>query len=444
MNTYVKKDILTKDIFKLMIQLSVPGIIGMMIIGLFPLMDGIFAGRIIGQLAMTACGIAMPLTFVNNGIAVLLGIGSASLLSRAIGENDKKTIDKIMGNLIYWVIVLSTIVTVFGIFFAPYFMDMVGASGEIKSLGVRYLRILFLGSVFVNFMQAANMVMRGEGLIKKAMMIMGFSAVVNIILDPILMKTMGQYAIEGAAIATVIAQVMGAIITFYYFKNESKVVKIGKIRNEKSLLKEVFSVGMSATVMQVFAMFQQILLYKQSLTYGGDVWAIIMSASLRIYAFTFIPLWGMAQGLQPIVGTNYGAKQYDRTKETIKKFMIYSTVFAGIFWISVEIFAPYILSLFKIDENIILNNVSYFRLSYSSFILYGIMIMAITFFQAVGDAKKAGLIVLLNKLVLYVPAMILLPKFVDKTAVWWGSALVDFIMFIIASFMLQKSLKKLK
>ena len=442
MNTDIKKDILTKNIFKLMIELSVPGILGMLIIGLFPLMDGIFAGRIIGQLAMTACGIAVPLTFINGGLSTLIGVGSASVLSRAIGKNDQKTVDKIMGNLIYWVIIFSTIMTVVGILFAPYFMDMAGASGEIKTLGIRYVRVLFLGSIFVNFMQAANMVMRGEGLMKKAMMIIGFAAIINIILDPIFMKLMGKYAIEGGAIASVIAQIIGASITFYYFKNKSKVVKIGKIINEKAVSSEMFSVGISSFVMQVFFIIHQMLFFKQSFAYGGDEWAIIMSAYLRIYAFTFIPLWGMAQGLQPIVGTNYGAKQYIRVKETMKIFIIYSTILAGIFWILVQIFSSQILALFKIDQNIILNNLSNFRWAYASFILYGIMIMTMTFFQSIGDAKKAGFLVLLGN-ISFIPAIIFLPG-LYKTALWWANSLLDLIVVIIASFMLYKSLKNLK
>ncbi len=442
MNTDIKKDILTKDIFKLMIELSVPGILGMLIIGLFPLMDGIFAGRIIGQLAMTACGIAVPLTFINGGLSTLIGVGSASVLSRAIGKNDQKTVDKIMGNLIYWVIIFSTIMTIVGILFAPYFMDMAGASGEIKTLGIRYVRVLFLGSIFVNFMQAANMVMRGEGLMKKAMMIMGFAAIINIILDPIFMNLMGKYAIEGGAIASVIAQIIGASITFYYFKNKSKVVKIGKITNERAVSNEMFSVGISSFVMQVFFIIHQMLFFKQSFTYGGDEWAIIMSAYLRIYAFTFIPLWGMAQGLQPIVGTNYGAKQYTRVKETMKIFIIYSTLLAGIFWILVQIFSSQILALFKIDQNIILNNLSNFRWAYASFILYGIMIMTMTFFQSIGDAKKAGFLVLLGN-ISFIPAIIFLPR-LYKTALWWANSLLDLIVVIIASFMIVKSLKNLK
>ena len=142
----MKQQLLTKKPIDLLFQLSTPAIIGMVVIGLYPLMDGIFAGNIIGQNAMAACGIALPLTFINSGISTLLGIGSASVLSRAIGKGDKETVDKIMGNLIYWVTIFSVIITVAGILFAPHFLTLVGATGEIKELGVRYLRILFLGS----------------------------------------------------------------------------------------------------------------------------------------------------------------------------------------------------------------------------------------------------------------------------------------------------------
>ena len=160
-------------------------------------------------------------------MSTLLGVGSASVLSRAIGKGDQKTVDKIMGNLIFWVILFSAIITVGGILLAPHFLDMVGATGEIKAYGIRYLRVIFIGSLFVNFTQSENMVMRGEGLMKKAMMIMGLGALLNIILDPILMTVMGEYAIEGAALATITAQFVQAVVTLHYFLKKNKVVKTG-------------------------------------------------------------------------------------------------------------------------------------------------------------------------------------------------------------------------
>ena len=439
----MKEQLLTKSPLSLMFQLSIPAVIGMIVIGLYPLMDGIFAGNIIGQSAMTACGVALPLTFFNSGTSTLLGVGSASILSRSLGKGDRETVDKIMGNLIYFVILFSVIITVGGIILAPHFLDLVGASGEIKELGVRYLRVIFLGSIFVNFTQSANMVMRGEGLMKRAMGIMAMGAFINIILDPILMKAMGEYAIEGAAIATIVAQIIQAIVTLYYFKYKSENVKIGKIRKYKEVYKEMFGVGVSAMIMQVFFMIQQTLLYKQAFLYGGETNGILMAATLRIYAFSFIPLWGMSQGLQPVVGTNFGAKKFDRVRETMKVFSIGGLVLAAIFWIPVQIFTREILSGFNVSEEIISQGLNNLRLFYSVFILYGVMVMTITFFQAIGDGKKAGKIVMLRQLILFVPAMLILPKIFGSSAVWWAEPAVDLLMIIVGLIMQGKALSKM-
>ena len=440
----IKEQLLTKRPIDLLFQLSVPAVIGMIVIGLYPLMDGIFAGKIIGQTAMTACGVAMPLTFFNSGISTLLGVGSASVLSRAIGKGDQKTVDKIMGNLIFWVILFSAIITVGGILLASHFLDMVGATGEIKAYGIRYLRVIFIGSLFVNFTQSANMVMRGEGLMKKAMLIMGFGALLNIILDPILMIVMGEYAIEGAALATITAQFVQAAVTLHYFLKKSNVVKIHKIQSDAEIKKEMFSVGSSAMMMQLLFMIQQTMLYKMSFKYGGDTNGILMAASLRIYAFSFIPLWGMSQGPQPIVGTNFGAKQFDRVRQGMKVFSIGGLILAAIFWLPSLLFSSQILSLFGVEASIIAQGVGNFRLFYSVFILYGVMVMTITFFQSIGNGKKAGMIVMLRQLFLFVPAMIFLPMVFGVKAVWFTQPLVDFIMIVVGFIMMINTVKNLE
>jgi len=439
----IKEQLLTKRPIDLLFQLSIPAVIGMIVIGLYPLMDGIFAGKIIGQTAMTACGVAMPLTFFNSGVSTLLGVGSASVLSRAIGKGDQKTVDKIMGNLIFWVILFSAIITVGGILLAPHFLDMVGATGEIKTYGIRYLRVIFIGSLFVNFTQSANMVMRGEGLMKKAMLIMGFGALLNIILDPILMTVMGEYAIEGAALATITAQFVQAAVTLHYFLKKSKVVKIHKIQSDAEIKKEMFSVGSSAMMMQLLFMIQQTMLYKMAFKYGGDTNGILMAASLRVYAFSFIPLWGMSQGLQPVVGTNFGAKQYDRVRQAMKVFSVGGLILAAIFWIPSLLLSSQILSLFGVEADIIAHGVGNFRLFYSVFVLYGVMVMSITFFQSIGNGKKAGMIVMLRQLFLFVPAMIFSPMAFGIKAVWFTQPLVDFIMIIVGILMMLSELNKM-
>lgn len=439
----IREQILTKKPKDLMFQLSIPAVIGMLVIGLYPLMDGVFAGQIIGEKAMAAISVAMPLTFLNNGTATLIGVGSASILARALGKDDQNTVNKIMGNLMAWIIILSLTITILGIVLSRKFLIMAGATPEITELGVRYLRIIFLGSIFVNFTQSSNMVMRGEGLMKSAMLIMGMGALLNIVLDPIFMLAMGDHAIEGAAIATVIAQITQAIVTFYYFKNRSQRVKLGKISLEKEIYPEMFSVGSSAMMMQVLFMIQQTLLYRMSFVYGGESNGILMAASLRLYGFSFIPLWGMSQGLQPVVGTNYGAKQYERVEESMKVFMIGGLILASLFWIPSELFPHYILKIFNVSDEIILNGIGNFRLFYSVFILYGIMVMTITFFQSIGDGKKAGIIVIFRQLILFVPCILIFPRYFGITAVWLTQPLVDFIMILIGVSMQRKTIKNM-
>ena len=444
MKQNMKTQLLTKSPKELLFKLAIPGIIGMLVIGLYPFMDGIFAGRLIGDYAMSAISVSMSLTIINGGISALIGVGSASIVSRAIGKGDKETIDKIFGNFCYWVILFSAIITIAGLIFAPYFLDMVGAKGNIKELGVRYLRVVFFGSLFVNFAQAGNMTMRGEGALKQSMMIMGTGAILNIILDPILMKLMGEYAIEGAAIATVLSQIVQALLTFHYFSKKSSFVKIHKVKKYKAIYREMFSIGSSAMMMQILFAVQQTFLFKQAFVYGGDNWGILMSATMRLYMFSFIPLWGMSQGLQPVIGANFGAKQYGRVKDTMKIFMCGATILAAASWIPSMFCSDTLLSLFSVRHEIIEAGVKNFKMFYSTFILYGIMIMTLTFFQSIGDGKKAGIIVLLRQLVLFVPAILLLPQLFGASAVWWAEPLVDFTMIIAGLFLMLNVMRKME
>ena len=438
----MKTQLLTKPPKQLLIQLSIPAVMGMFVIGLYPLMDGIFAGQIIGQVAMAACGVAMPLTYINSGIATLLGMGSASVLARALGKGDQRVVNKVMGNLIFWVLVCSAITTVGGLLLAPYFLDLVGASGEIKALGIRYLHIIFLGSVFVNFTQSANMVIRGEGLMKKAMLLMALGAGMNLALDPILMMALGDFAIEGAALATVLSQITQALVTYHYFRKQSQQVKIGPIRIEKELSGQVFAVGVSAMMMQLLFMIQQTLLYKMAFQYGGEMHGTLMAAAIRMYGFSFIPLWGMSQGLQPVVGTNFGAKRYDRVAASVRVFSWGGLLLAGFFWILALALPGQILQLFGVEASLIAQGVGYFRLFYMSFVLYGVMVMAVTFFQAIGDGKKASLIVLGRQLVAFVPLALLLPQWLGVAGVWLAQPLVDTVIILLGVWLMIKEIRK--
>ena len=184
-NNNTRNMLLSANPWSLVLNLGIPAIVGMVVVGLYNLMDGVYVGQMIGDSAMAAVSISYPFTLANTGIANLIGVGSTSVLSRAIGKKDQKTVDKIMGNLIALILIFSLIIMAVGMVFTKQILMLSGASGEILNLATRYLRIIFAGSLFVNFAQASNMIMRGEGLLKQAMLFSGGSAILNIILDPI-------------------------------------------------------------------------------------------------------------------------------------------------------------------------------------------------------------------------------------------------------------------
>ena len=211
--------ILTRSPGRLMVSLSLPAIVGMVVIGLYTFVDAIYAGQLIGVDAMGAVSIAYPFTFINSGLAAMIGMGSASVLSRAIGARDQKSIDQVMGNLVVMNLVLSLAVTVVGVAFARPLLALTGAEGAMLDLGECYLRIIFLGSLFVNFAQSSNMIMRGEGELARAMGIMAGGAILNMVLAPVFILALRDQGLglEGAACATVLSQAVLAGVMLWWF-----------------------------------------------------------------------------------------------------------------------------------------------------------------------------------------------------------------------------------
>ena len=435
------------NVFKTMLTLSVPAVLGMVVIGLYNFMDAVFVGQMVGPVAMTAVKVSYPFTLINTGIATLIGVGSSSVLSRAIGERDQETVDKIMGNLISFVSLLSVIVIVAGLIFTRQLLSLAGAEGEVLEQAVRYLRVVFCGSLFVNLGQSTNMIMRGEGKLKKAMAIMATSAILNIILDPVLIKVCGEgNGVLGAAFATIISQLVLMIMSFFYFLKKSDNVKIHKIRFEKTLIKPVLSVGVSAMLMQVMSMLQQTVLYNTASKWGGSEWQTILGAALSLQAFSFIPLWGISQGFQPAIGTNYGAKLFKRVGAFTRCFMISATVIALIFYIPIMCFPAKMLSMFITDAAIVEAGAPMLRVLFGAFITYGVLILSITFFQAIGKASAASILALLRQLFLFLPLVLLLPNIAGLgiKGVFYAQLITDFTVLLLAIVFMAGSFRKFR
>lgn len=438
--------LLTQNPVSLMFELSIPAILGMVVVGLYNFMDSVFVGQMVGSVQMGAISVSYPFTLINGGTAAMLGVGSASVLSRAIGKKDEATIGKIMGNLVAMVILLSAIITIVGMVFTRPILTLAGASGDILNYAEKYLRIVYAGSLFVNFFQSANMVIRGEGQLKKAMLIIGSGAVLNIILDPIfitLLNPVGR-GMEGAAYATVLSQIIQALITVWYFKKKSQHVKIGRIRIEKSLLPQILAVGVSALLMQVLTLVQQTVIYRVASNYGGETSQILLGAALRVWNFAFVPLWGISQGFQPAAGTNYGAKDCNRVKKLTGVFVASATILSLLFYIPVELFPTNVLSLFITTPGVAASGATNFRIMFSTYILQGSFLIAVTLFQSLGKANKATWLVLFRQIILFIPLAVILPMIggMGIRGVWLAIALTDAILVVITISMMLAEFRK--
>lgn len=438
--------LLTQNPVSLMFELSIPAILGMVVVGLYNFMDSVFVGQMVGSVQMGAISVSYPFTLINGGTAAMLGVGSASVLSRAIGKKDEATIGKIMGNLVAMVILLSAIITIVGMVFTRPILTLAGASGDILNYAEKYLRIVYAGSLFVNFFQSANMVIRGEGQLKKAMLIIGSGAVLNIILDPIfitLLNPVGR-GMEGAAYATVLSQIIQALITVWYFKKKSQHVKIDRIRIEKSLLPQILAVGISALLMQVLTLVQQTVIYRVASNYGGETSQILLGAALRVWNFAFVPLWGISQGFQPAAGTNYGAKDYNRVKKLTGVFVASATILSLLFYIPVELFPANVLSLFITTPGVAASGATNFRIMFSTYILQGSFLIAVTLFQSLGKANKATWLVLFRQIILFIPLAVILPMIggMGIRGVWLAIALTDAILVVITISMMLAEFRK--
>lgn len=444
MKSDMRSELLERSPLQLLLKLSVPAIVGMLVIGLYSLVDAVYVGQLISPNAMGAISVAYPFTLINSGISTLIGVGSSSVLSRAIGKKDAETINKIMGNLLVMILILSALSTLVGMVFTRQLLAISGAEGEILELAVRYMRVVFAGSILINFAQSANMIMRAQGLMKRAMVLMGIGAVIDMILSPIFILTWGDKGLEGAAFANIVAQLIQVILTLHYFIKKSDVVRFHGVGITPSLVPQVLSIGVSAMMMQVMTFVQQTVLYNVAFKYGGDAQIILIGAALRVMSFAFIPLWGMSQGLQPIAGTNYGAGQYERVRKSTNTFFIAATLLALCFWIPIQVFPKGLLSLFINDPAIVSQGVDTFRMMFSIFPTLGIMIMVLTFFQAIGKGAKASVLVILRQVALFIPLAILLPQAMGIKGVWLASPVTDGVVLILSVSMIITEYRKLR
>ena len=428
-----REQLLSWSMVRLFKKLAIPGTIGMVLIGLCSLMDAIFVGQFIGKEAVGAVALVYSVVILNLGLCLLIGSGSMSMMSIAMGRKDQATIDKLLGNIITSIFILSGAFSIVVYFNVEWIVSFIGGDGLVGELAVRYLRVISIGMVFSALGPAMNFLIRGEGKMKTAMYFAGGTSLLNIILNPIFISVFDM-GIEGAAVATIISHAFYVFGQLLFFSKGNSVIVLQRVRLklEKTILPNIVKVGSAQMIMTLMATVLQILLFRSLQYYGGSEHVVLMGASYRAFMFAFIAIWGIAQGMQSVVGVNYGAGKLDRVKMAFKTFTLLGLILTSASWLFFMLFPNLVLSVFITDPNVVMNGVPLFRILNIIFFGYIYFATLTNLFIGLGKAKQAGVLAVLRQIVLFIPLVLILPRMFGVIGVWIALPLADFFTMVFA------------
>lgn len=438
-----------ESIGKLLLKYSVPAIIGMMVNALYNVVDRMFIGNIpgVGPLAITGVGVTMPIVTIILAFSMLIGIGATTNISIKLGQGKKGEAQELIGNSISLSVVIGIILTIIGIVFGDSILKLFGASEGSLYYAKAYINIILLGTVFNIMAFSLNSTIRGDGNPKLAAIIMVVGCLTNIVLDALLIFIF-KMGIQGAAIATVVSQIVTALWgLLYYLKGKSNLeFKKSSLKLNKKHVKTIFAIGCSPFAMQIATSLVQVISNNALKVYGGDLAIGAMATIASIILIFLMPIFGITQGAQPIVGFNYGCKQYDRAKKAFNISLITATIILSLGTIAIQFFPEVLVSMFNKDPKLM--DIAINGLKKYSYMLpiVSVSIVGSNYVQSVGKAKTAMILSLLRQVILLVPMIMVLPKFLGLDGVWIAQPVSDFISFIITGMVIIiefKSYKKL-
>ena len=447
-NTNTQDLLGTESISKLLVKFSIPAIIGMLVNMLYNVIDRIYISNIpdIGGLAITGIGITLPITTIITAFGMLIGIGTCSNISISYGKNRKDEAEKFLGNGATCIIIISILMAIFGNIFAKPILTLFGASENTLPYAAAYICPLFAGTIFNLTAFGLNNSIRADGNPKLSMLTMIIGAFVNIVLDPIFIFKL-NLGIKGAAYATILSQFIAGCWVLYYFtksKKSSIKLSLNSMKLNKNIVLSILMIGLSPFLMQIANSVVSVIANRSLISYGGDLAVGAMTIITSIAALFIIPVYGLNQGSQPIIGYNYGAKKYDRVRKTYIYSLIACTVMLFISGLFIQLFPEVVISLFNKDPELTSISVNGMRLYLLSMPLIGIQMTASNYYQAVGSAKKAMVISLTRQVLFLIPAFLILPKLFGLNGVWLAGPIADTLAVIVSGFVIFKEMRSLK
>lgn len=437
--------ILTENLWRVMWSLSWPAVIAMVLFGLNTVFDAIFVGRFVGETALAGVSIAYPLSTLTLGFGSLIGVGAGSLLSIALGAGDTRTQERLLGNVNYLVLIVSAVYTFAAILLAVPLVRLMGGSGEALILGSSYFRVTSIGAVLWIYGVTLNMIVRAEGKMKSAAMIMGVGLVVNIAFNYIFIVVFG-WGVVGAAWGTNIGMAVYVFLGFFYFggSNASFPARPIALHRDREIVKSILSMGASSLIMTVMSLLQAVVVYNAIARYGSVAELAFYGAMHRILSLLLMPIIGLMRALQPVVGINFGA---DRNDRVVKGFWIFTgaSLFLILpFWAALMIFPAQMLSLIFPVTQFAVASIANYRVFLLVVPVLPLIFMAMTFYPAIDKGGPAALIGIVRQVVFYVPVMLILPRLFGIRWVYLGSLLIDVIVVILTLLMVMPELGRVK
>lgn len=433
-----------ENIGKLLMKFSIPAIIGMLVNALYNVVDRIFIGRGVGKLALTGVTVTFPIANIILAFGMLVGIGTAALISIKLGQQKKEEAEHILGNALTLIIITSILVTVMGLIFLEPMLIKFGASSETLPYAKEYITIILVGVIFQNIGFGLNNSIRSEGNPRVAMFTMLIGGILNTILDPLFIFVF-HMGTKGAAIATVISQAVNTIWVLYYFFGGKSVLKIRykNLRLKAKVVKGIFAIGMSPFSMQIAASIVTVISNRSLVKYGGDLALGSMGVIMSIAMMVLMPIFGINQGCQPIIGYNYGAKKYNRVKQALKLAILAATVITTTGFIIIQLFSEQLISVFNKDPELIGIGAHGIRIYLFMIPVIGFQIVSSNYFQAIGKAKISIFLGLSRQVIILIPLLFILPRFLGLNGVWMSGPTSDAIASILTGIFLFVEIKHL-
>ena len=423
-------------LWRLILSLSLPGMASMLTMALYNLVDTFWVARL-GYQAIAALTIVLPYQILIIAIGVGTGIGISSLASRRFGERNIEATNHVAGQIFPLAGVFGVIFLTAAVFFPVPILTICGATPDIMDFATQYLTIIALGTPFLLFMMMAGSLLRGSGDAVRPMAFMITATVTNIILDPFLIFGLGPFpelGVRGAALATVIAQLLGAGLGFSYIVAHKSAyrVKLLHLRPNLPILHDIYRVGFPSMIIEImegmiFALVNYIL------SAFGSLALAAVGIMIRIVDLAFMPMFGVSMGLLPIVGFNFGARLWNRLWRAIKLASGGLMLFMGVATVVLEIFAPDLISIFNDDPELLAIAVPAMRIGLSALVLVGPAILTVTTLQGLAKGKEALFLSLVRQFAFFVPLLFILSRIWGLIGVWLSFPITDILAFLVSA-----------